>query len=1525
MAKTKPGVGNKKNKMNGSNKKTKSDPQQLLAEAVALLHTSQPDEALVLARRALALLQPAAEEPTVAALPALNLLGEINVELGDAETAREYFLVAAALDESGAVPEVAGGGAEKFLWLAQLCEDGGAESVAWFDKGAEVLRREIGELEGKNGDDVELQLEEKKTKLANALCGVVEVYMTDLSWEEDAEAKCEALVTEALLIAPSSPETLQTLASVRISQLKYEDARTALKMSMDLWSDLEPEDPKVPDFPTRISLARLLMESELEEEAIDVLERLVLEDDSSVEAWYLGGWGLHLMAEKKKQAEDEDTVKALFKASRHWLLNSLKLYQMVEYEDDRLKDHAVELVEGLNKLLGPPIEGEEEEEWEELEEEREDEEMEGTTTEPPILSPEHPIRKAFSSYGTVTARHWLFSLLLSVAVAVLLCYPVLFLFESPTSVGYSLPRHVWTSARLFEGPLDTEPDIALRQVWVHGSYMKSLERHVLEEALEVQDRLIGRGFDNQGLRGLARIGEVADNRSGNVPVIDNWCETPVSRNSNWSSHSPLMYWNCSPTALEADTDILRTVNSQRDRRTSFNFTLRPPSVFAGKLFEGPNVVAADALVITLFERLPSTISEQWNERTMALAKEAPGRWSVYPRDGLTYRSQLYEFRYQPMSINDAGTLVMAYLLMFGYLLFSLRKLKAVKSVFGLFCTVISQMFISICASFTICGILKVNLSSVPGEAYPFVVLVIGLENMFRLINAVLESPPHMPTVTRIANALGDVGHLSLAATVQNLLILWMLSKVVSPGVAPACAFAAVALVFDFLFHLTFFVAVLSVDVRRMELQDSLDRINFSQQRRSSVSNKQERQTWSGAFMKGTVPFSTRIAGTVAMICFILTLNWHFFDHDNRLLSALHYVRYARSAFTRQSRADPLPAPPINQARTPEAWLRLQDHASAAQVIDFIHPGSHSFIARVYEPLTIVIEGADRTGAAVHTTSILHILRELAEKHLFPVVLLSGFAIAIIFLLMNYLLWNELPDDEQSEYSNNEEVPLSLKSLPRSHDLDVVKITTAAQGHLVSVGLDRTTSIWTASLTPPLWPIVATAIDDTGSWLALCNDSGRVALWSLNERQFRQFHTIELRGQMPMVCSFSFQQIDEVGRLSLVVVTPDGRLTNLDFRSGQSWTHNISQTSLSSATLVQCLKGHPKLSSCTRSGQIFVTWLEAGQWISEPIDLAIPEDKTSQVKYTVALPSLCMLAAVRTCQVDLIDLPTRTTVHAIPTGQIKGQSLRILHARRKTCGCHSPTVHTFSLVYTDLDTQNCIMQTYTPGDGATNGQICLRPPPTTGDEPRTCSGFDKSISSLHWMHRPGSWEAAGIPSIVGVRKRPSSRAPSVVSTASDTSYFALSSDGHFGALKRRIHDSSNGTTTNSKHPNSTLPPTSAGNTGPDNDDWEVWTMSMTGETHTIPLFPRSHADPVEEEDHGQLFVAKPGPLARLGKRSLAVAFGNAVKIVTLGTDRFVEDDGDMYSPLSADPAALALSWRRRGGGKRGVGAAVGAAM
>lgn len=351
--------------------KSKRSIEDLLSEAASLLEQSQPDLALPLAEEALrrlederqqqkqddnpadseidTFLKDAAEgKPT---LPiALSLEGEIQLAVGAVESARTSFHRATVIDPDGALIS-----AEPWLWLAQLSEGGGQESISYFSKATEVLRNEIDVLEDVSDDDqVAEVLTEKRSKLADALAAMTEVYMTDLSWEPDAEQRCENYITEAVAICPDqlSAGVLQTLASVRISQERLDDARQALKRSMEIWKDIpaEVQSEMRPDFATRISLSRLLMEVEAEAEAFDVVQGLIREDDESVESWYLGGWCQVLIAQKP--AGDEETRKKSQEQAKTWLDNCLRLFRVQQYEDDRLRDHALELNQQLKTALG---------------------------------------------------------------------------------------------------------------------------------------------------------------------------------------------------------------------------------------------------------------------------------------------------------------------------------------------------------------------------------------------------------------------------------------------------------------------------------------------------------------------------------------------------------------------------------------------------------------------------------------------------------------------------------------------------------------------------------------------------------------------------------------------------------------------------------------------------------------------------------------------------------------------------------------------------------------------------------------------------------------------------------------------------------------------------------------------------------------------------------------------------------------------------------------------------------------------
>lgn len=330
---------------------------QLLITAQALLDQLQFDDAYALA------LQTTHLYPNSA--PAHSLLATTLLDLDppQPEAAFAAYTTAASLDPTNP---------QYLLWAAQLHPDGGAGSVPIIEKACEILR-------GKSDD-------ESRGLLTSALCSCAEVYMSDLCMEPDAEQRCERYVNEALLISPSSCEALVTLASVRISQTRVEEAKGALLRAREAVLAERGEDGSFSTaFSVRVGLARLLVEVEELETAVEVVEELVAENDQLVDLWYLGGWAMFLIGEKleggvgKGGEEEVKTKEEAWTVCRDWLGRCLKLVEVLEWEDEGIEEHAREVMAKVVAVVGEAEEKEEEEEEGEVDEgewESEDEDME---------------------------------------------------------------------------------------------------------------------------------------------------------------------------------------------------------------------------------------------------------------------------------------------------------------------------------------------------------------------------------------------------------------------------------------------------------------------------------------------------------------------------------------------------------------------------------------------------------------------------------------------------------------------------------------------------------------------------------------------------------------------------------------------------------------------------------------------------------------------------------------------------------------------------------------------------------------------------------------------------------------------------------------------------------------------------------------------------------------------------------------------------------------------------------------------
>ncbi|GJN74646.1 hypothetical protein PLICBS_008737 [Purpureocillium lilacinum] len=772
----------------------------------------------------------------------------------------------------------------------------------------------------------------------------------------------------------------------------------------------------------------------------------------------------------------------------------------------------------------------------------------------PVLPPTHPLYSLPARYGRYAARHVVTTLLISAAVATILIYPIPFLFTSDfINAASNLPHHVWTVAQPLSYRAAAEPDIIMRSIWVHAGYMEALNTDLLMSALDLQDELLGmtKNFRPATARGV-HVGDVHDGAL-TLTQRDAFHVANGLTNQSWFFHSPLLYWRCSRERILADPDILVTINDKKNQSTSANVTLRHSIVFSGKRFEDRRVVAADALVITLLHLRDSPIGRQWESRALGLPQKVGDKWNIYPSDGHATRSQLYEFQFRPISMQDMASLAIAYGLTFLYFLVSLSKLMAVKSKFGLMVTIATQIFFATMSSFTVCAIFNIDLSRIPRAAYPVVILAMSLEHIFRLINAVILTPFEDSVSNRIGQAFGQTAYTALATTLQNVVILTVLSRLVSQGVSEFCVFAAIAIVFDFFYLCTFFLAVLSVDVRRMELGDALTKATMRHNRR--VGESRSCRSWLDRMLQGRVAMSTRIAGTIVMFGFVLIAQWHFFG-DEGLFKKLIGSWTGSDLHVEDPESSLLED--IHQARSPRSWLRMQDHETAQEVINIIKPSSYSYTARVYEPLVFVLKGSDRTPRSKEPT-LLPAAYDFIHHELARFVVIVVVVVAALRLLTNYLLWED-EDDRES----NAGPMMSVKSLAQGHRLDIVSMTSSNDGHIVSVSLDCTIRVWSVRGTgtsyviargeeaaATLCPVITMAVDAKSKWLAFLSRPKRsehptVSFWNLDDRAWGSSVSVPTSRHRP--AAFFFDPCASDSEPQIFIVHADGTLTSASART-----------------------------------------------------------------------------------------------------------------------------------------------------------------------------------------------------------------------------------------------------------------------------------------------------------------------------------------------------------------------------------------
>ncbi|XP_033109697.1 NPC intracellular cholesterol transporter 1-like [Anneissia japonica] len=337
--------------------------------------------------------------------------------------------------------------------------------------------------------------------------------------------------------------------------------------------------------------------------------------------------------------------------------------------------------------------------------------------------------------------------------------------------------------------------------------------------------------------------------NGSLIGLDDICYKPLSENC--TIMSVLNYWQNSHEELDKvvkDQSGFWVLSDYHDHflscvvaPTSLNDTthLHTPCMgtFGGPVFpwlavggyDGTNYNNATALVITMTvnnyktgdPRLEKALA--WEQGFLKYMKHFTER-NLNPNLTIAFYSERsVEDEIYRESKSDILTIALSYLLMFAYVTLALGQYNSVerllidsKIVLGL--SGVTLVLCSVVAAIGLLSYAKVPATLIVIEVVPFLVLAVGVDNIFILVQAYQRDrrQPYESRAQHIGRIVGNVGPSMLLTSSSESIAFYLGALSDMPAVKAFSLYAATAVFIDFLLQITCFIAVLALDSARQE-------------------------------------------------------------------------------------------------------------------------------------------------------------------------------------------------------------------------------------------------------------------------------------------------------------------------------------------------------------------------------------------------------------------------------------------------------------------------------------------------------------------------------------------------------------------------------------------------------------------------------------------------------------------------------------------------------------------------------------
>ncbi|KII89286.1 hypothetical protein PLICRDRAFT_109217 [Plicaturopsis crispa FD-325 SS-3] len=754
------------------------------------------------------------------------------------------------------------------------------------------------------------------------------------------------------------------------------------------------------------------------------------------------------------------------------------------------------------------------------------------------------VSKFLYHFGIHCATHQIRILLVSCVVITSLFYPALATYSSSQPQSLTASTFRILDAFLAANPASgLEAHRDLHNLWTGHSSIHVLEdgarsrcgldRTLRAEKILIQSPLIeDAGTLNQNillstLRLERHISDILD--SHHIPCL---------RGSNGHCFvlSPLAFWQYDEQALLADGNVLDTLGLYKNVSVD-GIPITPHMVLAGRGVNEDNAANFDSamfLALTYFFPTKDCLGNAAHTAWLKTVEKA-----IDQSADVLFETQAPELLTLRYDVNSPGRkafsaittfFYVAYIAFFAYVSWAMRRMRAIHSRIGLVFTALVEIAVSTVTSLSVCALVGFKVTMVPWELLPAVIIFVGAENMFALVDAVSTTAVTLPVKLRIAEGLSRAGTSNTLKVLSSNIFLGVIGFFSVGVIRQFCFFAIVVLVAHWFLAHTFFMAVLSIDLQRLELDELLTQnaalapaVATSPRKETPV---QSHSTWKKIAIMGQNLLRGRATKNISLILLLA------------ITATLYYTTYSVAAHDKDSLAAASPRGALFRPKAPSA--ELEEHATPTwHIWNLFNPDEDRYVhLRIEKPTIVIFRPEDpgnehRPKRKVHRPrATLRSFRTLLTVLKIVVLPITATTVGLWGILLYLLKDTELLEAQRNKADVDvpdvvEKAPLdervSFTTLPRAFSTDVDLLAASKDGQIVAaVGLQNELVIWrldrqshshiaidttdvllrAASTSDARPDITAVAVDVSGQLCAVGTGAGIIAVWAISEKSAR---------------------------------------------------------------------------------------------------------------------------------------------------------------------------------------------------------------------------------------------------------------------------------------------------------------------------------------------------------------------------------------------------------------------------------------